>query len=362
VGSQDTPHWLGLADFSEKHRIPKKYNFRSTICFRHTSNLRIVRTWTLIFTANALFAASSVQPTSRIVRATGLIRATHSMMIQVPRIQGQSGNLTLVALIRNGTKVRSGDLLAEFDRTSELKAEREARAKFDDLAHQVEQKQAEHRSNAEKRAADLIQARADLKKAQLEMRKGPTLSVIDQEKNQVKLEDAKTHVASLEKSNHFHDLAEFAEIRGLELQRDRQKLAVDRAVANSSQLELHARIDGMVALQNVFRNNSLGHPREGDQLWGGSPLMRIFDPSEMEIELSVGEPDGAILIPGAKAKVRLDAYPGLTFTGHLVSASPVATAPIGSKVKTFSARFALDQNDPHLLPDLSAAADIEVSQ
>jgi hypothetical protein len=114
----------------------------------------------------------------------------------------------------------------------------------------------------------------------------------------------------------------------------------------------------MVALQNVYRNNSMGHPQEGDQLWPGSPLVKLFDPTTMEVEIAMGEPDGAVLVPGAKATVHLDAFPDLKFTAHYSSASPVATAALGMSVKTFVARFKLDQSDPHLLPDLSAAVDI----
>lgn len=72
----------------------------------------------------------------------------------------------------------------------------------------------------------------------------------------------------------------------------------------------------------------------------------------------VGEPDGATLTPDAKAEVRLDAYPQLVFTAHFQSVSPVATSAVGSNIKSFAARFRLDQTDPHLLPDLSAAIDI----
>src|SRR5581483_247224 len=244
--------------------------------------------------------------------------------------------------------------------TNELKLAREAQAKYDDLTHQVEQKQAEHKSNAEKRASELQQAEADLQKAAIEIRKGPILSEIEQEKNRVELENAKEHVASLQRSDHSHDIAEGAEIRILELQRDRQKIAVARQQSNAAKLSLRAPIQGMVALQNVFRNNSLGHAEEGDQLWPGSPLLELFDPSAMAVELSVGEPDGAVLVPGAKAVVHLDAFPGLTFTAHFDSASPVASGGVDSPIRTFSARFILDQSDPHLLPDLSAAVDIEL--
>jgi multidrug resistance efflux pump len=283
-------------------------------------------------------------------------------MVQVPRIEGQGGNLTLASLTENGKIVSEGESLAVFDRVAELIRLRDAQAKYDDLRHQVEQKLAEHNSNAEKRASDLQSAQADLRKAEIEIRKGPILSEIEQQKSQVKLKDAQEHVASLKKSNEAHDRAELAERRILELQRDRQKVAVDRSEANTEKLSVKAPIHGMVALQNVWRNNSLGHAQEGDQVWPGTPLLQLFDPSEMEIELAVGEPDGAALVPGARAIVHLDAFPELSFSAHFDSASPVATSPLGASIKTFTARFRLDQVDAHLMPDLSAALDIQVPQ
>jgi multidrug resistance efflux pump len=234
--------------------------------------------------------------------------------------------------------------------------------RFDDADHLVEQKKAEHLGNAERRISELAQARADLQKAEIELRKGPVLSSIDKAKNEVRLADARAHLASLEKSTHSRELADKAEMRILELQRDRQKVAVERQVRNSDRLSVKAPLKGMVAQQNVYRNNSTGHPQEGDQLWPGSPLLKLFDPTSMEVEVAVGEPDGAVLVPGAKATVHLDAFPDLTFTAHFSSASPVATSPLGISVKTFTARFKLDQTDPRLLPDLSAAVDIEAPQ
>ncbi len=310
-----------------------------------------------MFAVAILIAAA---PPQRAVRVTGTVEALRSVTIQVPTIAGQGGNLTLAKLIDNGKTVHPGDLLAEFDRVDQLKLAREAQSKYDDLSHQVEQKIAEQKSNAEKRASDLDQAEADLKKAAIEIRKGPVLSDIDQQKNQIELKNAQDHVASLKKSSHFHEVAEAAELRILELQRDRQRYAVQRLENNANKLELRAPIAGIVALQNVYRNNSMGHAQEGDQLWPGSPLLRLFDPGAMDLEISVDEPDGRILVPGSKAIVHLDAYPELTFTAHFDSASPVASGSLGSSIKTFAAKYIIDQHDPHLLPDLSASADIEV--
>ena len=315
-----------------------------------------------LFALTVCALAATTSAPRRTVRATGVIRAVNSVTVLVPRIEGQGGNLSLATIADNGAIVGAGDSLATFDRANEMKILREAQTKFDDLARQIEEKKAEHVSNAEKRIADLQQAQADLKKAEIESRKGPVLSALEQEKNKVKVDDAREHVASLQRSSHFHDLAEEAELRVLELQRDRQQVAVQRQNRIAERLLVKAPIKGLVALQNIFRNNSLGHAQEGDELWPGSPLLKLFDPSAMDVEVSVGEPDGAVLVPGAKATVHLDAFPEIKYTAHYISASPVATAPLGMTNKSFTARFRLDQSDSHLLPDLSAAVDIESPQ
>jgi len=301
----------------------------------------------------------SQPPARRQIRATGTVQAVHVSNIQVPAVTGQGGKMTLTSLVPNGSRVKQGDVLAEFDRVQQLDNARDANAKFDDLGHQVEQKKAEFLSNAEKRRSDLQKAEADLAKAKLQLRRGPLLSDIDRLKNEAKAEDAQAHVDSLLRSNHFHDQAEAANIRVLELQRDRQKVNLDRAQHNSERLIIHAPLAGMVALENIWRNGSMGHAQEGDQLYSGQPLIRIFDPSQMEVETLVGEPDGAILVAGARAKVHLDAYPELMFDAHFVSASPVAASALGAPIKTLFARFRLDRSDPHLLPDLSAAVIVE---
>ena len=308
----------------------------------------------------ALIAAALLHAQSKTIRVTGVIQPLHSYIVQVPQIQGQGGNVTLTRLIPNGAKVNDGELLAEFDSTKEQQALRDAAAKYEDFSHQVEQKAAEHRNNAAKRKSDLEQAKADLDKAQIELRKGPVLTEIDLAKDKIKVQDAKAHIASLLKSNQYHEDAEAAESRILELQRDRQKVAVDRAQTNIAKLTVHAPLAGMVALQNVYRNNSMGHAQEGDQLWPGSPLLRLFDPGPMEVTAEIQEPDVIALGSETTATVHLDAFPGTAFPAVFESASPVASSGFDSPIKTFGARFRLLSTDPRLLPDLSAAVDIAV--
>jgi HlyD family secretion protein len=294
------------------------------------------------------------------IRATGTIRAVHLANVQVPSIRGPSGRLTLTRIVATGTKVQAGDILAEFDSTQQFEDAREARAKADDLGHQLEQLRMQSRSDSAKRTSDLRSAQADLEKAALELQKAEVLSDIDRLKNQEKLDSAKIRVASLQKSSHFHDLDEAAGMRILELQRDRQKLVLERTESNRERLTVRSPIPGMAALENVWRSGSMGPLQEGDQAFPGQSMVRVFDPTDMLVITQVNEPDGVLLSrPGALAIVRLDAYPGAVFHAVLESASPVASSSLESPVKFFLARFRITDKDPRLLPDLSAAVEVE---
>lgn len=291
----------------------------------------------------------------REIRLTGLVEAVHSSKVLVPQILGPGGPMTLTRLIPNGSEVKEGDLIATFDATNQIDQAREAQAKFDDLGHQVEQKRAQNRADSEKRSVDLKQAEADLGKAELDLKKGLTLAAIKLEQIQIRVETAKKHLDSIKKSQAHREKADAAALRILELQRDRQRVALDRTLTNIKKLEIKASLPGMVAIQNVYRANSQGKPQEGDQLYPRQALASIFDPKEMSVRCAVGEPDGIALKPGAKAQVFLDAYPDIVLNAHVEFVSPVAASALGSPIKAFTALIKLDKMDPRVMPDLSAA-------
>lgn len=270
--------------------------------------------------------------------------------------------MTLTKLIPNGTHVKEGDLIAVFDSTQQTDLAREALAKYEDLGHQVEQKVAQNRADAEKRTSDLRQAEADLAKAEIELKKGPVLAELDRLKAELKASNARAHLESLKRSQTAHEKSDSASVHILELQRDRQKVTLDRTRNNIAKLELKAKISGVVAHQNLYRNNSMGHAQEGDQLYQGQAIVSIFDPTEMMVRCAVGEPDGAVLKAGTKATVYLDAYPELVLPATFEFASPVASSALGSPIKAFGAVFKLDKSDSHLMPDLSAAVVVDGSK
>lgn len=300
----------------------------------------------------------SSQGAELVVRATGTIQAKKALSIRTPQITAQQRQLTLVTLAPNGAKVKSGDLLVEFDQTALLDEARDTKARITDMEHQLAERMAKAKSDSARRMSDIKEAEADVAKAEIKIRKGPVLAEIERRKNLVSAESAKARVASLNKSNGFHELEEKAAIAVIERKLDRLRVALQRVNRNLDRLQIKAPQEGMIAVESVWRNGSMGQPQEGDQMYPGQPIVRIFDPTEMIIDVQVGEPDVAILGGMAKAKVYLDAYPDAVFDAVLESSSPVAAAGLDSPLRTFTARFRIVQQDARLLPDLSASLEI----
>jgi hypothetical protein len=309
-------------------------------------------------------AAKEESPERQVIRATGVVQAVRSLSIRVPQLSqtsGSGGRSTIVRLIRNGASVREGDVLVEFDRTALLDQEIEAKAKLSELGHQLEEKQAQNRSETAKRQSQLKEAEADLRKAELQLRKGPILSDIDRQKNEAKAGSARARVESLQKSDAARLKAEAASVEVLRLKLQRQQVMLERIQSNLERLVIRAPQDGMAALENIWRSGSMGPPQEGDQVWPGQPLVRVFDPSRMVVETTISEADFRYLGGAARGKVYLDAYPDSSFDAELETSSLVATSGVDSPVRSFYTRFRVVQQDARLLPDLSASIEIQRS-
>ena len=302
--------------------------------------------------------ADSAAPEKDVLRVTGTVQARQSLSVRVPQISAQNSRVTLTALIPNGSRVKVGDILVEFDRTTLIDEEREALAKLTELKSQLQEKIAQIANDAAKRASQIKEAEADHGKALLQLKKGPILSDIDRLKNESKAKSSQARLESLRKSNDSRNKAETAAVRILELKLQRQEVTLERIRSNMNRLVVRSPQDGMVALENTWKSGTMGPPQEGDQLWPGQPVLRVFDPSRMIVDAMVNEPDIASLNKLTRARLYLDAYPGAQFEAELESASPVATAGLDTPVRTFSARFRVLSEDSRLLPDLSAALEV----
>jgi multidrug resistance efflux pump len=294
------------------------------------------------------------------LRLTGRTQAVLAQAILAPQIAGENlSTLTITFLAPAGSHVKKGDLLAEFDRTAQLRDSMDQQAKVSDQNDKVLEAQAKEIADRATDETDIKQAEDALSKAQLEMQKVEILSRIDAEKAKENLDEAQATLAQLKETFDLKRKAAAASIRILEIQRDATERALQRAQANAARMQIRSPIEGIVVFNTIWKQGNMGEVQSGDQVRPGVPFMQVVDPGAMEVQAKVNQEDLLALSVGQPARVHLDAYPDLVFPGRLESIDPMGQpGDFSAKLRTFTATFSILGTDPKLMPDLSAAVEV----
>jgi multidrug efflux pump subunit AcrA (membrane-fusion protein) len=312
-------------------------------------------------TANLTVPQSISDNPGQVLRLKGTTEAVQARAILAPLLAGQQvPTLTIVHLIAAGTRVKQGDLLVEFDRQAQMRDFVDKQADYQKLVDQVAEEQAKESAARAKDDTELKAAEDNLRKTELEIQKAEIVSRIDAEKNQENLDEAKATYDQLRETFDLKLKAALAAIRILEIQRDRTQQTMLHARANADLMQIHSPLDGVVVLNTIWKQGTMGEVQEGDQVRPGVPFMQVVNPSSMQVRVLANQQDFPGLRVGQSAKVRLDAYPELVFQAKLDQVAPIGEGgDFSNKLRTFVVIVAIQGNDPKLMPDLSAAVDVD---
>ena len=149
----------------------------------------------------------------------------------------------------------------------------------------------------------------------------------------------------------------------MEIQRDRARNTMEYAQKNSEKLQIRSEISGVVVLSSDWRAGQMAEFQEGDSVDAGRPIMQIVNPAAMQVRARVNQADIAYLEESQPVRIGLDAYPDLSFGGKLERIGAIGiSSNMSQRVHTFVAIVSITGSDPRLMPDLSAAVDIELQR
>lgn len=308
-------------------------------------------------------AGSVANSPGDVLRLRGTTEAVEARAILAPALAGQQvGTLTIVHLTPGGTRVKKGDLLVEFDRQAQIRDYVDKQADYQKLVDQVAEEQAKEAAAKAKDETELKAAEDDLHKSELEIQKAEIVSRIDAEKNQENLDQAKATYDQLKETFDLKRKAAQAAIRILEIQRDRTQQTMMHAQANADLMQIHSPLDGVVVLNTIWKEGIMGEVQEGDQVRPGVPFMQVVNPAAMQVRVLANQQDFPKLQIGREAKVRLDAYPELVLPARVDQLAPIGEGgSFSEKVRVFVVIVSIQGNDPKLMPDLSAAVDVDLT-
>jgi HlyD family secretion protein len=206
-------------------------------------------------------------------------------------------------------------------------------------------------------------ARATWDEDILDGKKAPILTPIDAELEKLATEQDEATYKQLDYEASLVEESDRVQVHLAELTRDQARLELQRAEANVQKMTLRAPMDGIVVLASIVRNGELGQVREGDQVNAGQPFLYIVDPSAMVLDAMLNQVDAARLRLGMKARVLVDAYPGVEMPGAVAGIGAMATESTfrAAYVGAIPIRVSIDRLDPRVIPDLTGSAEIAIS-
>ncbi|HSL21187.1 MAG TPA: efflux RND transporter periplasmic adaptor subunit [Vicinamibacterales bacterium] len=299
-----------------------------------------------------------------ILRIAGTVEAVKSVTIVTPRLTGPGSNsLVITKLVAAGSRVRAGDVLVRFDPQDQVRTAQDRRAEYLDFEEQIRKKASEQTAARAKDETELAQAEHDVERARLDVTKNDLLPRIEAEKNTLALEQAQARFAALGRTFDLKRRAAAAEMRMLEIRRDRARAAMAHAENNARRMTILAPFDGLAVVKQVWKGGTMGDVQEGEEVRAGVPILDVVDPNRMQVRARVNQADIAHVAVGRRARVRLDAYPELVFDGRIEQLSPLALlSTLTPKVRSFVAIVSISGAHPNLMPDLSAAVDVAVNE
>jgi multidrug resistance efflux pump len=294
---------------------------------------------------------------------SGELEAVHSTSIVTPRSQGE---LQIRWMAEDGSIVREGDKVVEFDASRLIQGMEERRLKMRQAEIDLEGKARTAAAETERKRVAVEKAAVERDKARIDAAVPRDLQpAVDWQKKQNTLHEleAAFEKARLEEEAYRVTGASDVAVARVAVEKARRELtSSERLLAGMSTL---APKSGVFLVGNFWQWGPEG-PRKlqpGDTVWPGYPVATIPDPSEMQVAAALTEVDHGRIAPGMPARCILDTYPDKVFQGVVEDVGAVAAEetggfrPPGARAG-FSVRVSLSQADGVMRPGLSVRVEV----
>jgi multidrug efflux pump subunit AcrA (membrane-fusion protein) len=282
----------------------------------------------------------------REVAAAGTLRAVRATPIVAPPESGRQQKIA--AFARDGTILKEGDLVVEFDPYDAQREAADGQADLAAAAAKIEKSKAEAGKTARSLSLDRDVAKDALGRAeefQLTDEDLFSRNEIIESRLDKSLFTRKTDVASrkITTSRHLSD----ADRQLGEIEAGKARFKLTTAEKSLRALRILAPHDGLLILEKNWRGETAF---VGDSVWPGQKLAEIPDLSRLEARVFVLETDAAGLKADLGARLSIEGRPGSELSGRVSRVDALAKPrDQQSPVKYFETTVALDRTDPSFM-------------
>jgi RND family efflux transporter MFP subunit len=292
----------------------------------------------------------------------GEVKALKSVTISAP---SEAGDLQIIKLAPEGTTVKPGDVVVEFDKTKTEQDLAQFKSTLKSAEAAIDQARAQARLAEEEDKTAVLKARYDVESAKLEASKQEIVSKIEGEEAKLKLADADQKLREVETKEKSDNALNQATIESTVQASAKARFDVAREERGLSQMILRAPTAGTITLLQHFSGSGMTTYRPGDRAWPGAAIAELPDATTLRLSARVDETERGRLAPKEPVTVQLNAIPDRQFTGHIEQISAIASMDFTSGwpiTRNFTLGIVLDQTDPRFKPGISGQVTVVVDR
>jgi HlyD family secretion protein len=302
-------------------------------------------------------------PTARVLRgdvslsvtARGELRGGNSEVLNAPMIGG--AEMHIIYLKTPGDMVKAGDIVVGLDTTEQEYRLTEAQADLDEARERIVQAKAQKQANEEEDRYALLKAEADVKVAELDVRRNPLLPAITAHENDLDLANARDKLKQLQQNIANRKATNDASIEIQEAAAAKAEAQATTARRNIEAMTLRADRDGYVSIRQnttgnmIFYGMTLPLYQSGDAVRPGMAIAEIPDLKTWEIAADASELDRGHLAPGDPVDITIIAVPNRPFHGRVKLLGGTTGPPWN---RHFECKISLDDPVAALRPGMNA--------
>jgi multidrug efflux pump subunit AcrA (membrane-fusion protein) len=301
-----------------------------------------------------------------VVEIRGEVRPVRSTLVLAPM---NAGELTIVKISKNGTAVKAGDIVGEFDAMTIRRTIQEKQSDLRSALAGLEQLKADSKISLEEKNAAVRRATFEVTKAELSVIEVDIAGSIENQRSKLALADAKQRLREVESAEAAAKLTVAADFSARTRMIDKIKADLAMYETAVSALVAKAPLDGTVNILPNYRSASMmGMPSEfkpGDKTYSGAAIMELPDLSAVFLVARLDEIDRGLLKSGQTAAIRADAIADREYQATISDISLLARVDYSSgwpATKMFDLKITFNNPDERLRPGMSAVARIGVGQ
>ena len=315
--------------------------------------------YVFLFSSTKTISAASVRVETgasssgeSVLSASGYVVAHHKIAVGA-KVMGRVAWIG----VEKGDTVQQGQVLVRLE-DSEFRAQvNQALANLAAAQARLDQLKSGSRPQEKmKDKAAVIQAEANLKKAQADYQRSETLyrsgvsSKAELEQALAARDTAAALVDAAQQSSSMTDIGpRTEEIRAAEAQVQQMRAGVDYAQTQLAATEIKAPVAGTV-LERIVERGEMVSPSAFGGSGARTSVVDLADLSDLQIEIDISQSDFARLKMSQRAEIIPDAFPSLRYSGYIAEIAPEANrakATVQIKVK-------VDNPNEQLKPEMNA--------